>query len=154
MRSSTWSRRRWWPRAAAAVACSSRSSRRAAEWGAPGEVCLVAGAEVESQAPAEVNQKRSQADRRANSEPPLCSPETEPPPPSICFHPQGRVSTLQFMSLFRTKRRGRCWGRTPCLSSCDPPLFLSASSSTVGNVILCVWFCEVAANLIPGRFCV
>ncbi|XP_028338959.1 U6 snRNA-associated Sm-like protein LSm4 isoform X1 [Physeter macrocephalus] len=121
--------------------------------GMPGEVCLVAGVEVESQAPAEVNQKRSQADRQANSELPLCSPETEPPPPSICFHPQGRVSTLQFMSLFRTKRRGRCWGRTPCLSSCDPPLFLSASSSTVGNVILCFWFCEVAANLIPGRFC-
>ena len=37
-RSLTWSRRRWWPRAVAAVACSSRSSRRAAGWGAPGEV--------------------------------------------------------------------------------------------------------------------
>lgn len=37
-RSSTWSRRRWWPRAVAAVACSSRSSRRAEGWGAPGEV--------------------------------------------------------------------------------------------------------------------
>uniref|UniRef100_A0AC11E8X6 LSM4 homolog, U6 small nuclear RNA and mRNA degradation associated n=1 Tax=Ovis aries TaxID=9940 RepID=A0AC11E8X6_SHEEP len=36
-------------------------------------VCSVAGAEVGSLGLAEVNQKRSQADRRANSEPPLHS---------------------------------------------------------------------------------
>lgn len=49
------------------------------------QVCLVAGAEVGSQAQAEVSRKRSRADRRANSELPLRPQETEPPL-SICYH--------------------------------------------------------------------
>uniref|UniRef100_A0A0B8RSN2 U6 snRNA-associated Sm-like protein LSm4 n=1 Tax=Sus scrofa domesticus TaxID=9825 RepID=A0A0B8RSN2_PIG len=152
-RSSTWSRRRWWPRAVAAVACSSRSSKRAVVWGVLEEVCLVAGAEVASQALAEVSQKRSRADRRGNSEHPLCSPETEPKSPGICSHSQGRFSTLQFISLFSTKRRGRYLGEDPLpVILRSSPLFL-ASGSTVGNVILCFWVCDVTAHLIPGRFC-
>lgn len=52
------------------------------------------------------------AERQANSEPPLCSPETEPASLGFCSHPQGRFSSLQVMSLFRTKRH-RCRERTP-----------------------------------------
>ena len=99
------------------------------------------------------HQQRSagKAERQANSEPPLCSPETEPASLGFCSHTQGRFSTLQVMSLFRTKRH-RCRERTlptpPAI--CDLPPLLLARSSTVGLPLWLRSACSAAdLGLIP-----
>ena len=87
--------------------------------------------------------------RQANGEPALYPPKTRALPTPDCRS----VPVHEFV---QNRNKSQLLGGPPPVHFVILlfKLFFLSQHSTVGNVIWCFRFCEVAANLIPGRFCV